>query len=79
METGKEMTEMATKNEANNEWKKKNTLFIGFRLYNVNDADLIQYLKTVRSKQGTIKAALRYYIANGCPEPTTNEEEGEQE
>lgn len=77
MQTDKEKNDMATKNEANNEWKKKNSDFIGFRLYHSTDADIIAHLKTVSSKQKTIKAALRYYIANGCPDVEKKETDNE--
>ena len=65
---------------AESEWKKKNTVFIGLRLFKTTDADIIEYTDKQTNKGRFVKKALRYYIANGCPEQETkNEEEGEQE
>ena len=41
---------------------KENTTFIGMRLNNNTDADILHYLETVPSKQGAIKQALRELI-----------------
>lgn len=68
MKSDKETMEMATKNETNNEWKKRNTLLINARLFNSTDADIIEVVRSSANKGKLIKDALRYYIANGCPE-----------
>lgn len=51
------------KYDAQNEWKSQNTTLINIRLNHNTDADLLEYLNKVPSKQGTIKQALRDYIA----------------
>lgn len=51
------------KYDAQNEWKAQNTTLINIRLNHHTDADLLEYLCDVPSKQGIIKQALREYIA----------------
>lgn len=77
METEEEMTEMATKNEKNNEWKKKNTIVVGLRLFRTTDADIVKYVEHAPNRGKFVKQALRYYVAAGCPEvdKQTDEEE----
>ena len=60
-------------------WKKQNTVFFGMRLFKTTDADIVTVLDKQKNKQGFVKAALRYYIANGCPvvETAKGEEEAE--
>lgn len=60
------MDERKTKpeTEAHKKWVKKNTVFIGIRLQNNTDKELIEFLSKQESKQGAIRAALREYIAN---------------
>jgi hypothetical protein len=60
------MDERKTKpeTEAHKQWVKKNTVFIGIRLQNGTDRELIDFLSAQPSKQGAIKTALREYIAN---------------
>lgn len=48
-------------------WKKQNTVFVGLRFFKTTDADILSALEG-KNKQGFIKAALRYYIAHGCPD-----------
>ena len=50
--------------EAHKQWVKDNTIFIGIRLQNNKDKELIEFLSAQPSKQGAIKEALREYIAN---------------
>lgn len=50
--------------EAHKKWVKENTVFIGIRLQNGTDRELIDFLSAQTSKQGAIKTALREYIAN---------------
>lgn len=59
---------------ASSEWKKKNTVFIGLRLFKTTDADIIAYTDKEPNKGAFVKKALRYYIANGCPEAMGKEE-----
>lgn len=54
-------------NEYHAKWEKEFATRLSLKLMNSTDADIIAFLDTVDSKQGVIKAALRYYIANGCP------------
>lgn len=49
--------------EAYKKWAKEKTVVISLRFQKSTDADIIEYLEG-KSKQGTIKAALREYIAN---------------
>jgi hypothetical protein len=60
------MDERKTKpeTEAHKKWVKDNTVFIGIRLQNNTDKELIEFLSAQTSKQGAIKAALREYIAS---------------
>ena len=60
------MDERKTKpeTEAHKKWVKENTVFIGIRLQNGTDRELIDFLSAQTSKQGAIKTALREYIAN---------------
>ena len=50
--------------EAHKQWVKDNTVFIGIRLQNNTDKELIEFLSAQTSKQGAIKTALREYVAN---------------
>ena len=52
--------------EARKKWDKENTFFIGMKLQNSTDADIIAFLQG-KSKQTVIKAAIREYIANHTP------------
>ena len=61
-------------NEYHAKWEKEFATRLSIKLMNSTDADIIAFLDTVESKQGVIKAALRYYIANGCPEPEKKEQ-----
>lgn len=49
--------------EARKKWVKENTTFIGLKLQNSTDADILQFLEG-KSNQTTIKLALREYIEN---------------
>lgn len=55
---------MMPDSKAKREWDANNTVFIGLKLNRNTDADLLEFLKTVPSKQGAIKEALRAYIEN---------------
>ena len=62
---------------SSNAWKKINTVAFTLRLFKTTDADILPYLET-ENKPGFIKDAIRYYIANGCPEvekPKKSEED----
>ena len=50
--------------ESHKKWVRVNTVFIGIRLQNNTDKELIEFLSAQTSKQGAIKTALREYIAN---------------
>ena len=58
-------------------WKRQNTVYIGLNLFKTTDADILAFVEKQKSKQGFIKAAIRYYIANGCPEITKEEADDE--
>lgn len=58
-------------NKYHAQWEKENAMRFSVKFLKSTDADIIAYLKTVSSKQGAIKAALRYYIAHGCPDVDT--------
>lgn len=49
--------------ESKKNWMKANTVKITAKLNQHTDADIIQYLSTQPSKQGTIKQALREKMA----------------
>lgn len=49
--------------EAKRKWIKENTTFIGLKLNNRTDADILEFLKG-KQYQTTIKMAMREYIAN---------------
>lgn len=53
------------KNRAVKKWQKENATRITFRLYRNTDADIIDYLETVESKQGVMKRALREFMKKG--------------
>lgn len=57
-------------------WKKENTVFVSMNLNKNTDADIISAM-VGKNKQAFFKNAIRYYIANGCPEPA-KEKEGDQ-
>lgn len=65
------MADTQPKWATSDKWKKANTVHFGFRLFKTTDADILPYLDNTKNKQGFIKAALRYYIANGCPDMDT--------
>lgn len=44
-------------------WIKENTITISLRLNKNTDADLIDYLNNAENRHGTIKNAIRAYIA----------------
>lgn len=45
------------------EWKARHTTLITLRLNHNTDADLLEYLQTVPSKQGLVKQLLREHMA----------------
>lgn len=49
--------------EATKKWKQENTVHFGFRLQRRTDADILEKLESVPSKQGYIKDAIRAAIA----------------
>ena len=48
-----------------------------FKLFKKNDADIIEALDNATNKMAFVRAAIRYYIANGCPEITKDETDDE--
>lgn len=48
--------------EAKKKWDKEHTTFVGFKLNNNTDADIIEKLKKVPSKAGYIKKLIRHDI-----------------
>lgn len=59
--------------EAKKKWIKDNTVFIGLKLQKKTDADILAFLDG-KTKQTTIKAALREYMAahNEAPQSEEN-------
>lgn len=55
-------------NTRHDQWVRENTVRIRARLNFKTDADLVTIMEHTDNKQGMIKDALRYYIANGCPQ-----------
>ena len=53
-------------------WRKDHTTRVYIRLNNNTDADILSELEKQISKQGFVKDAIRYYIANGCPSVKKN-------
>lgn len=49
--------------KAKKEWIKANTTFVGIKLNNNTDKDIIEKLASVPSKQGYIRALIRQDIA----------------
>ena len=54
---------MMPDSKAKREWDANNTVFVGLKLNRNTDADLLEFLETVPSKQGVIKEALRAHIS----------------
>ena len=50
------------KYDAQTEWAKSNTTFIGLKLNNNTDKDILDWLTDQPSKQGAIKQAIRFYL-----------------
>lgn len=50
---------------AQKKYDEAHTRFYGLKLNEKNDAELIEVLDKAKSKQGLIKAALKYYIESG--------------
>lgn len=48
--------------EKQTEWDLKNTTQIKLKLNNRTDADIIEWVKSLDNKQGTIKAIIRKHI-----------------
>lgn len=53
---------MSPQTEAKTKWDKENTLMVTMKLNKSRDADIIAWLGTVKSKQGSIKQAIRAYM-----------------
>lgn len=53
---------MAPESIARTQWTKENTTRVVLKLNNHTDADILDRLETVESKQGYIKKALRAYM-----------------
>lgn len=49
--------------EAKKKWQKENTRIVSLKLQNSTDEDIIKYLDSVESKNGTIRKALRLLMA----------------
>lgn len=62
---------MMPDSKAKREWDASNTVFIGLKLNRNTDADLLEFLETVHSKQGAIKEALRAYIESKTKAPAS--------
>lgn len=60
--------EINSMGNAEYEWKKKNTVLFSTRLFKTTDADIITELDKHSNRGAFVKRAIRYYIANGCPE-----------
>lgn len=50
--------------KASEKWRRKATKNYSFQLHLKKDADLVQYMETVKSKAGTVKKALRAQMKN---------------
>lgn len=53
---------MSPQTEAKTKWDKENTLMVTMKLNKSRDADIIAWLTTAKSKQGSIKQAIRAYM-----------------
>lgn len=53
---------MSPQTEAKTKWDKENTLMVTMKLNKSRDADIIAWLATVKSRQGSIKQAIRAYM-----------------
>lgn len=51
--------------EQQKKYDSENTTRIGVKLNNKSDADILEALENSGNKQGLIKDAIRFYIANG--------------
>ena len=61
------MTETKSKQAVHDKWIRENTITVRAK-FNINtEQDLVVALTGCDNKQGFIKEAVRYYIANGCP------------
>ena len=52
------------------QWAKDHTQFVGLKLNNNTDADILAAINAAKSKQGFIKEAIRFYL-----KAATNSEE----
>lgn len=59
--------------KAKMQWAKENMWLVGVKFHRKNDADLIQYLESIKERQKTIKAALREYMKDH-PDGVTEKE-----
>ena len=63
--------------EAYKKWAKEKTVVLSLRFQKSTDADIIEYLEG-KSKQGTIKEALREYMKNHPSAAQPAQEETEE-
>lgn len=66
--------EIISMGNAEYEWKKKNTVLFSTRLFKTTDADIITELDKHSNRGAFVKRAIRYYIANGCPDEEKKED-----
>lgn len=61
---------MANKRQAYKEqWDAEHTWRFTVKYNKNTDADIIEAIQSAPNKFGFVKAAIRYYIASGCPAP----------
>lgn len=72
-----EKSEMATKKdtrtwrdkyESSKKYEEANVVRKAFKLYKKSDADVIKAIDDAPAKAEFLRNAIRYYIANGCPD-----------
>lgn len=62
------MTETTPKNAVNDRWIKEHLMRVHVKFNLSTEQDIVTALSECDNRQGFIKEAIRYYLANGCPD-----------
>lgn len=65
------------KYESQKKYDSENVVRRTFKLYKKKDSDILEALDSTPNKMSFIRSAIRYYIANGCPEAEKKETDDE--
>lgn len=58
------MEDIKKRNARQNAWRKENMTKIVTFFHNINDAEIVEFLKSSNNKTDTIRQALKMYIAS---------------